>query len=319
MTQDPTLSGDEISALMSGERARAAQGSAQPFSFGGDTSRAMPAIPAIDRLGERMVRRLREVIEPFARAKPQVTTEPTIVRSLADWQAEQAEFTSISLYSFRPMKGSILLKLEPEFVSRMVDAYYGGAGGAPTRPSREFTATEEAVLARLCEAIIGALGSVWGEVVPVRPQLRSREANVGFAGPARADESVAVTRFTIAAWPGQASAIEIVYPIAGLRSVEAELVAKAHDHGATRTGEWRDRLEAALGEVRIDARTVLARPELTLAEVLQLKTGDIIAVSLTKHAPLVVAGRRIAVGAIGEQDGRAALKIERMEEGRPST
>lgn len=317
MTQDPTLSGDEISALMSGDRARADAGSAQPFSFGGDTSRAMPAIPAVDRLNERMVRRLRDMVEPFVRAKPEVTTEPTSVRSLADWQAEQPEFTSISLYAFRPMKGSILLKLEPELVSRLVDAYYGGSGGAPTRANREFTPTEEAVLGRFCEAVIGALAEIWSEVLPVRPQLRSREANVGFAGPARADESVAVTRFTIAAWTGHNSAIEIVYPIAGLRSVEAALVAKSNDNGASRTGEWRDRLETALGEIRIDARTVLARPELTLAEVLELKAGDIISVSLAKHAPLVVAGRKVAVGAIGEQDGRAALKIERMEEGRP--
>jgi flagellar motor switch protein FliM len=317
MTQDPTLSDAEVSALMSGDKARA--GSAQPFSFGGDTSRSMPAIPAIDRLNERLVRRLREVIEPFVRAKPQVTTEPTLVRSLADWQAEQNEFTSISLYSFRPMKGSILLKLDPEFLNRLVDAYYGGSGGAPTKACREFTATEEAVLARLCEAMIGALAAVWGEIVPVRPQLRSREANVGFAGPARADESVAVTRFTIAAWPGYSSAVEIVYPLAGLRSVEGELVTKSHDQSAGRTGEWRDRLDAALGEIKIDARTVLARPELTLAEVLELKVGDIISVSLAKHAPLVVAGRKVAVGAIGEQDGRAALRIERMEEGRPSS
>ena len=111
MTQDPTLSGEEISALMSEARPPsegAASGPARPFAFGGEVPRTMSAIPAIDRLNERLVRRLRDVIEPFARTKPKVATEPCTIRGFAEWQAEQDEFTSISVYAFRPMKGAIL-------------------------------------------------------------------------------------------------------------------------------------------------------------------------------------------------------------------
>ena len=92
MTQDPTLSGEEISALMSEARAPAeggASGPARPFAFGAEAPRTMSAIPAIDRLNERMVRRLRDVIEPFARVKPRVSTEPVMIRGFAEWQAER--------------------------------------------------------------------------------------------------------------------------------------------------------------------------------------------------------------------------------------
>jgi flagellar motor switch protein FliM len=257
----------------------------------------MSAIPAIDRLNERMIRRLRDAIEPFARVKPKVSTEPCMIRSFAEWQAEQAEFTSLSLYAFRPMKGAILLRIDPEFVSRLVDAFYGGSGAQAPRRAREFTATEESLLGRLCEALIGALAEGWSEIIPVRPQLRARETNAGFAGVAKADEMVAVARFTISPWPGHATVVEIVYPVAGLRSIEPELAAQSHDDATAKTGEWRERLGAAVGEVRIEARTVLARPELSLAELMQLQVGDIIPVSLSKHVPLIVAGRRIPLGA----------------------
>src|SRR3954469_24519019 len=103
MTKDPNLSGEEISALMSeaqGARQSGASGPARPFAFGGEAPRTMSAIPAIDRLGERFVRRLRDVIEPFARIKPKVSTEPVTVRGFAEWQAEQPEFISLSLYAF---------------------------------------------------------------------------------------------------------------------------------------------------------------------------------------------------------------------------
>lgn len=322
MTQDPNLSGEEISALMSeaeGPRAGGASGPARPFAFGGEAPRTMSAIPAIDRLGERMVRRLRDVVEPFARVKPKVATEPCIVRSFAEWQAEQDEFTSLSLYAFRPMKGAILLRIDPEFVSRLVDAFYGGSGAQAPRPAREFTATEESLLGRLSEALIGALAEAWSEIIPVRPQLRARETNAGFAGLAKADEMVALARFTIAPWPGHKTVVEFVYPVAGLRSIEPELAAMSREDVTAKTGEWRDRLGCAVGDVRIQARTVLARPELPLAELIQLQAGDIIPVSLSRYVPLIVAGRRIALGTVGEHDGRAALKIEKMDQRRLSS
>ena len=319
MTQDQTLSGEEISALMSEAResgSREGGASANParaFSVGGDAGRTMAAIPALDRLNERMVKRLRDVVEPFARAKPRVVTFPTEIRSFGDWQAEQSEFISLSLYAFRPLKGQILLRIEPEFVSRLVDAFYGGTGAPTSRRPREFTATEESLLGRLAEAVIGVLAEIWSEVVPVRPLLKGRETNVGFADLAGPDEAVAVTRFEVAPWAGTGSGIEILYPVAALRSVEAELAAKSSDEGSVRTGDWRERLSAAVGEIRIEARTVLARPELSLSELMQLREGDVIPVSLNKLVPLIVAGRRIALGSVGERDGKAALKIEKME------
>jgi flagellar motor switch protein FliM len=321
MSDQPTLSGEEISALMSELRdeephSGRAGGTVRSFAFGGEAARPMSSLSALDRMNERMIRRMRELIEPFARTKPRVTVEPTRICSFADWQAEQPEFTSLSIYSFKPLKGAIMLSVEPAFVSRLVDSFYGGSGVPASTRTREFTGTEESLLGRLAESLIGALAEVWSEVVPARPQLRSRETNVGFASVARAEDPVAVSRFTMAPWDEQSSVVEIVYPIASLRSVEAELAAKANEDATSRGDEWRERLGAAIGEVRVQARTVLARPQLSLSELMQLQPGDVIPVTLPARVPLLVEGRRIAVGTVGEHDGRAALKIEKIEQRR---
>jgi flagellar motor switch protein FliM len=319
MSKKSNLTGEEISALMGdaqGAGSRGTDSSARPFPFGGEAGRPTPALPAIDRLNERMVRKLRGVIEPMARAKPKVSAAPTVIRTFGDWQAEQPEFTSLSLYGFKPMKGPILLRIEPEFVSRLVDTFYGGSGVTTPKRAKEFTATEESLLARLAEALVQALADIWAEIIPARPALRARETNIGFVALAKADEAVAVSRFTIEPWAGQAATIEFLYPLAGLRSVEAALAAKTPDEAGAKSAEWKTKLGAALGEVRVDARTVLARPELPLSELMRLEVGDVIPVSLPHLVPLIVEGRRIAIGAVGEHDGRAALRIERIEQGR---
>ncbi|MGZ8335255.1 MAG: FliM/FliN family flagellar motor switch protein, partial [Allosphingosinicella sp.] len=162
------------------------------------------------------------------------------------------------------------------------------------------------------------LAKVWSEVVPVRPQFRSRENSVGFANLARNDEPVAVTRFVVKLGRGPAASIDIIYPVSSLRSVEQELLATSPEDVSARGEEWRERLVAAVGQVRVKARTVLARPDLSLAELMQLRPGDVIPIDLPAQVPLLVEGRSIALGTIGEHDGRAALKIEKLEKRRTS-
>ena len=161
-------------------------------------------------------RRLRDVIEPFARAKPQVETEPTDdphLRRLAgragrvhqpqplQLPADEGRDPAAHRARIRQPPGRRLLRRQrrPRRAGR----------------AREFTATEESLLGRLAEAMIGALAEVWSEIVPVRPQLRSRETNVGFADLAarrRAGRGHPLRRRAL----GRPAArrIEILYPVA---------------------------------------------------------------------------------------------------------
>jgi flagellar motor switch protein FliM len=68
-------------------------------------------------------------------------------------------------------------------------------------------------------------------------------------------------------------------------------------------------------DIRLPARTVLARPNLSLADLMQLKAGDIIPVTISRSVPLIVGDRIVAHGSIGDQDGRAAFQIEKLAQG----
>ncbi len=312
------LSGEEVEALIEGiseHEAKEAR-APRPFTFCTEQARPLAAVPALDRMSEKSARKLRQRIEPISRIKPSVTADPVTIRHFEAWKAEQPEFTSVSLYRFRPLKGQVLVAVAPELVGRLVDAFYGGLGVHGERVVKEFTPTEERLLARLSEALIETLTEVWSEVMPVKPQLSSRETSTAYAALVAADEPVAVARFTVTIGAGKGSVIDIVYPVASLRAIEGQLSAKVHDDVGMTGSEWRERMSLALGEVRIQARSVLARPTLSVSELLGLQPGDVIPVSLPAMVPLLVAGRQVAVGKMGEQDGRAALKVEKVMGGR---
>ncbi len=286
----------------------------RPFKFGADAKRPTAALAALDRMSEHMTRRLRDVLEPMARTKPRVEAEPVAVRRYEEWRSEQPDFTSLGLYRFPPLKGGMMLAIEPRLVRELVDAFYGGPGTCGEPKVREFTATEEQLLARLSEAVVQVLSEVWSEVMTVKPKLSARETNAAHALLVGSDEPVAAAHFSIALAGGRPCNLEILYPVSSIRAVETELSARTHEEGSSTAAAWRDRLEHALGDVRLQARSVLARPTISVSELLRLSPGDVIPISVPTLVPLLVAGRSVAVGRIGDHDGRAALKIERVED-----
>ncbi|SMF72635.1 flagellar motor switch protein FliM [Allosphingosinicella indica] len=320
MSDAANLSGDEVSALMDGlgeADAAAGKPSAElrAYTFGKEAVRPMAALPALDRMNERLERRLRGIVEPLARSKPRIHAEAIAVQSFDGWRAEHPEFISLSLYRFAPLKGGVLVAMGADLVGRLVDAFYGGTGALRDSRAKEFTPTEERLIVRINEGLVAALTEVWNEILPVKPQLVARETNTAYAPLVRGDEAVAIVRFGIALGGARPASIDILYPVAALRAVEGLLSNKASDDGSLAASEWRHKLADALGDVRVQARSVLARPEISVSELVRLAEGDVIPVSLPASVPLLVEGRVIARGQIGDQDGRAALRIEKLHTG----
>lgn len=290
-------------------------GEVRPHALGNEALRPPARLAGLERIGERMARRLRAIVEPLARAKPVVTAEAVETLRFELWRNALPDFTSLSLYRMRPLKGGLLIGLEPAFVSRLVDAFYGGSGAGPLPASRakEFTPSEERLLGRLTDALIEVLVEVWAEVVPLVPTLAGRETNASYASLVRGDELVVVQRFSIQAGQLPPTKIDIVYPLVALRPYETQLSAKVHAEPGIADGEFRYRMARALADVRLPVRSVLARPTLSVDELLALKPGDVIPITLPPRVPLIVANRRLAEGTIGEQEGRAALRVEAVD------
>lgn len=321
-TQASSISGEEVAALMAelGDSGLAigldsAQPDAVPFPLGSENCRPVQKLAGLDRIGERLSRRLRDAIEPFFRSKTQVTGEPIEQRRFDEWTADQREFASISIYRLRPLKGGMMIALDADFISSMVDAFYGGRGVISAHKRSEFTPSEERMIARLTDMLIGQLKDAWADVMPIEPVLASRETNPSYVTVTKPQDSIVLQRFTLAPAQGRPGAVTFIYPQATLRPVEAQLSAKVRDDSSPIDNEWRQRLAYAVEDVRLPVRSVLARPELTMAQLMKLKPGDVIPINLAAKVPLLVGATRFAEGTIGEQEGRAALLIESVGKG----
>ena len=313
---DTALILDELGAAAPGAPFLAAAPEAQPFAFGQDGVRPAERLTGLERMGEKLARAFKDMIEPFARARAQVPVPTLETMAFEDWSAAQPAFSSLSHLRMRPLKGGMLIALDANFIGALVETFYGGTSASPrAHKGHEFTASEDLLLKRLRNRLVEILAEHWAPLAEIEFSLAVHETNPAHLGFVRSEDPVVVQSFAVSAG-AVTSVIQFVYPLASIRPIEARMASKVHDDDEHKANDaWRQRLSHALAHVRLPVRSVLARPEISVAELLALKVGDVIPIQLAPRTPLLAGQRRIAEGVIGEQDGRAAMMIEQVGNG----
>ncbi|WP_174274712.1 flagellar motor switch protein FliM [Sphingomonas bacterium] len=287
--------------------------SPENYALGARRDRPSERLVALERMGEKAARALRGAIEPMAAARTRVIAQPIATGDYQSWTDTLAPFTSLSHYRLDPLNGGMMVAIDPAFVAALLERYYGGGlGQAEPFARKEFSGGEELLLGRLLDRIVGTLAEQWQMLAPIAPRLVQRETAIADIGFVRFEDQVAIQRFTLSPDGCASTTVAIVYPLAVLKPIEERLAHRIEDKAPSAAEEWRARLSGALAEVRLPVRSVLARPEITLDQLMALKVGDVIPIQLSDRTPLLVASRQVAAGTIGEQDGRAAMLIEQI-------
>lgn len=184
----------------------------------------------------------------------------------------------------------------------LVDRLYGGT--ATVRPlNRALTAGEQRTALGFAGQFVPILASALAPLVRVTPQVilddGSQPAKPSYA-----------QKFCVDTEAGK-SVIDLVLPETALQAMlgSSPSGVRAADAG------WASRLTEAVLQAHLPVRTILARPELPLERLLRLAPGDVIPVRLPALVPVSAAGRLIGHGSIGDANGRAAVKLETMEQG----
>jgi flagellar motor switch protein FliM len=233
--------------------------------------------------------------------------------TLGEWTAGLSPSVAVARFRDRTIRGGLLVSIPPRFMAALVDLFYGGDGAVDPSAAALGSASQR-LFERFAAGAAEALAAGWADVQPLAPVLVAASFAAEDVTLGKSGDLVVVQRFDFEDSVVGSGIAEIVYPLAALRGIAAlsghvEATAEAVDP------VWTARLSAAVMQVRLPVRTVVARPTLPLARLLSLGPGDVIPVTLPARVPLTVSGRLLAHGTIGDANGRAAIMIEKLEEG----
>lgn len=281
----------------------------RPYVFGQSDTTVLGDYYALQMVNERFCRLARNVFLPMLRMQPRVSSFPPELRSFEDYRSSQDNFVSITNSRIDELRGNKLVVMPPSFISLLTDAYYGGTirHMKPTRT--EFTASEGRVIEIVATRLNEALQLAWRDLVALTFSITGHEENMQFAQFVDAKDMVVVCSFMVQLPSTDPASFDLIYPLQTLKPISSQLRSRMQSDFVDDDHSWRDRLERAILEIPLTVSARLCEPEITLRQMMQLRTGDVVPASLAESLDILIEGQKLFLGQAGNLGGQSAVRI----------
>ena len=274
-----------------------------------------------NRVSKEQLRAFRGVHDKMARSlSSQISS---IMRSIVEIQLHSVdqmtygEFlmslpnpTSFNVFSVKPLEGNGILEINPSIAFPMLDRLLGGKG-EPFDASREFSDIELSLFDTILRVMMSTLKEAWGPVMEVYPTIESKESSPNVVQIVAQNEIVVMVVMEIII--GHSSGMmNICYPVIALEPILPKLASRDLMLNETNSKKSRNaELQVLLGGAKVDLEANLGNADLTLGDVLELQTGDVLRLSSAADDIVTVSvdGKERFRGEIGLRRFRKSISI----------
>ena len=300
--------GDDSEALDSVSSVEALE--VKSFSFGSDDLSLLGDYYALRMINERFCRFARSVFLPMLRIQPRISSFPPEVKTFDEYSADADSFMSLTTSRLEELRGNSLLVVAPNFISLLTNAYYGGTAVRPLRRMPgEFTATEQRVIEIISGGLMTAMQNAWKDLTPVSFAIQSHEENMQFASFVDNSETVIVCTFLVQLPGSEPATFDVVYPLQTLKPIASLLRSRVQSEFVTEDLSWRQKLERSILNIPLVVTAELARPKVSIKNLLNLQDGDTFPMQVNNGIKVLVEGKTLFNAELGQVGPQAALYL----------
>ena len=220
--------------------------------------------------------------------------------------------TNLNLVAAKPLRGTSLFVLDPNLVFLVVDNMFGGDGRFHTRvEGRDFTPTEQRIIQGLLGVVFTEYARSWKPVFDISFEYIRSEMNSQFANIATPSEIVISTTFSLE-FGGTVADMHICFPYSMIEPIRDLLYSTMQSDQLSTDQRWIVMLRNQLKNAEVEIAAQLATTTVTLNQILKMKSGDIIPISIPEVIIANVDDVPLMQCRYGQQGGQYALKIERF-------
>lgn len=314
------LSQDEVDALLQGitgesqklEAEEVPQGGVRTYDLSSQERIVRGRMPTMEIINERFARNIRLGLFNLIRKSPEVSIGGIKVQKYSAFLREIVVPTNFNIVSVKPLRGSGLIVCDPSVVFATIDALFGGAGKFHTRiEGRDFSLTEQRVIARLLEVICTEYKNAWKNIYPLELEYQRSEMQPQFATIASPSEIVVSTSFSFEI--GEASgAVHVCIPYSTLEPIRDVLYSTMQGDVGSADRRWINLLTTQIQAAEVDLVAELATARATVEQLLAFKPGDFIELDLDPAIQAKVDGVPVLDCTYGTANNRYAIKVDRL-------
>ena len=312
------LSSDEVSALMEGLQSGEITANSglnndvevSDFTFGSDNLELLGDYYALRLINERFARLVRSIFLPMIRMQPKINPFPPEVKTYDEYSAGLNSFMSLTTSRIDELRGSMLLVLEPSFISVLTNCYYGGKLANFPSTKSEFTATEDRIIEIVSDGMTQCLQNAWKDLMPITIRHQAREINPQFATLVESTDSVIICSFVVQLPNIDSASFDIIYPLQTLKPIASLLRSRVQSDVIDDDTSWKDRLENSIMNVPLPISAILSEPSVSLSELIKFKEGDIINLPRVDGVDFLVDDKILFKAEIGETNSQVAVSLK---------
>lgn len=317
MSVNELLSQDEIDALLHGvddgeveteNDLELQDGVAREFDFASHDRIVRGRMPTLEMINERFARSFRISLFNMLRRSAEISVSGVQMVKFSEYLHSMFVPTSLNIVKIHPLRGSALCVFDPKLVFILVDNYYGGVGRHAKIEGREFSETERRVISIVLQDAFKDLEEAWKPVMQVNFEFSSMEVNPQFANIVSPTEVVVVSTFHVEL-DGGGGDFMVTIPYSMVEPIRDLLDAGIASDIADKDERWVISLREEIKLAEVDMACKLTEITLPLYEVLNLKEGDILPISMPEVVTLRAEDIPVLRGKVGESRGSKAVKI----------
>jgi flagellar motor switch protein FliM len=314
------LSQDEVDALLQGitgesqklEQEEVPQGAIRDYDLASQERIVRGRMPTMEIINERFARNIRIGLFNFIRKSPEVSIGGIKVQKYSAFLREIVVPTNFNIVSVRPLRGSGLIVCDPNLVFAVIDALFGGAGKFHTRiEGRDFSPTEQRVIMRLVDVIIGEYRKAWHGIYPLDLDYQRSEMQPQFANIATPSEIVVATSFTLEIGDTSGS-VHFCIPYSTLEPIRDVLYSTVQGDSSEPDRRWVNLLKSQIQAAEVELVAELASAPATVEQLLAFKPGDFVELDLETLIHAKVDGVPVFDCHYGTSNGKYAIKIDKL-------
>jgi flagellar motor switch protein FliM len=294
---DNFLSQEEVDALLKGvtgdqddlESLEDTSG-VRPYNLATQERIVRGRMPTLEIINERFARLLRIGLFNFLRRSAEVSVGTVKVSKYSEFIRNLVVPTNLNLTHMKPLRGTSLIVLDPGLVFLLVDNLFGGDGRFHTRvEGRDFTQTEQRIIQRILEIIYETYAKSWEPVYPVQFEYIRSEMNTQFANIATPNEVVVSTTFTIELGPVSGE-MHMCMPYSMIEPIRDLLTSSLQGETLEIDKRWVRLMTQQIQIAEVEIVADLGSAKVTLGDILNMKVGDVIPISVPEIVSAKVDG-----------------------------
>lgn len=316
MSDQPVLSQNEVDALMDGMNSGAVsteslpgKGEVRSYDLGNEARIVRGRMPMLEMINERFARLYRVSLYKLMRRAPVLVVDAVQSLSFGEYLKRMQVPTSVNMVKLLPLQGTGLIVMTPELISVVVDNYFGGNGRKASIGGRDFTVTENRIVQMLLQQIFVDLKEAWSQLLHLQFEYQSSESNPQFANVMNHTELVVVSTFRIEL-DGGAGELHVTLPYSMLEPLRDMFNAGRPSEHSDTDQHWSASLREEIEDADVTLNTLLGRTTLSLAELINLKPGDVIPCDFTGKVTVFAEDVPLFRGGFGISRGQQAVRVE---------